>query len=115
MDKSILAIDDDEMILYAIKTIFEDLGYTVKTTTDPMEGIADALAKDYDLVITDVRMPSHNGAEVVDAVLAKKPATRILMVTAYPTDPLAVRGLEAGAVGLLKKPFEIMKILEFLK
>jgi DNA-binding NtrC family response regulator len=113
--KSILVIDDDEMILYAIKTIFEDMGYSVTTTTDPVEGIRIALEDDHDLVITDIRMPGKNGAEVVDAVLAKRPGARILLVTSHPTDPLAVQGLKAGAIGLLKKPFEIMKILEFLK
>jgi DNA-binding NtrC family response regulator len=113
--KSILVIDDDEMILYAIKTIFEDMGYSVTITTDPVEGIRNALEDDFDLVITDIRMPGKNGAEVVDAVLAKRPDARILLVTSHPTDPLAVQGLKAGAIGLLKKPFEIMKILEFLK
>jgi CheY-like chemotaxis protein len=115
MGKRILAIDDDEMVLYAMKTIFEDLGYAVNTTTDPVEGIKDALVNNYDLIIADIRMPKRNGAEVVDAVLAKKPGTRILIVTSHPTDPLVARALKAGAVGLIKKPFEVMKILEFLK
>ncbi len=115
MAKSILAIDDEEMILDAIKIIFEDMGYSVDTTSDPVKGTEDALAKDYDLVLTDIRMPARNGAEVVEAVLQKKPGTRILVITAYPNDPLAERAIKAGAVGLLRKPFEIAKILEFLK
>ena len=55
-----------------------------------------------------------NGAEVTEAVLARKPGARILVITAYPNDPLAERAIKAGAVGLLKKPFEIAKILDFL-
>jgi len=115
MGKSILAIDDEEMILDAIKIIFEDMGYTVHTNSDPVKGTEDALANDYDLVLTDIRMPGRNGAEIVEAVLAKKPGTRILVITAYPNDPLAERAIKAGAVGLLKKPFEIAKILDFLR
>ena len=115
MGKSILAIDDEEMILDAIKIIFEDMGYTVQTNSDPVKGTEEALANDYDLVLTDIRMPARNGAEIVEAVLAKKPKTRILVITAYPNDPLAERAIKAGAVGLLKKPFEIAKILDFLK
>jgi DNA-binding NtrC family response regulator len=113
--KRILVIDDEEMILDAIKIIFEDMGYSVQTTSDPVKGTEDALASDYDLVLTDIRMPSRNGAEIVEAVLEKKPATRILVITAYPNDPLAERAIKAGAVGLLRKPFEIAKILDFLK
>ena len=114
MSKSILVIDDETMILAAIKIIFEDMGYSVRTTPDPIQGTEVAIAEDFDLILTDVRMPSRNGAEVTEAVLAKKPHARILVITAFPNDPLAERAIKAGAVGLLKKPFEIAKILDFL-
>jgi len=112
--KSILVIDDETMILDAIKIIFEDMGYSVQTTSDPLHGTDEAIAGNFDLILTDVRMPSRNGAEVTEAVLARKPTARILVITAYPNDPLAERAIKAGAVGLLKKPFEIAKILDFL-
>ena len=114
MGKSILVIDDETMILDAIKIIFEDMGYSVQTTSDPLHGTDEAIAGNFDLILTDVRMPSRNGAEVTEAVLARKPTARILVITAYPNDPLAERAIKAGAVGLLKKPFEIAKILDFL-
>ena len=115
MGKSILVIDDEVMILDAIKIIFEDMGYTVRTTPDPAEGTAEAIARDYDLVLTDIRMPAKNGAEITEEILKAKPGARILVITGYPNDPLAERALKAGAFGLLKKPFEIAKILDFLK
>ena len=114
MGKSILVIDDETMILDAIKIIFEDMGYSVHTTSDPVLGTDEAIDGDFDLILTDVRMPSRNGAEVTEEVLARKPKARILVITAYPNDPLAERAIKAGAVGLLKKPFEIAKILDFL-
>ncbi len=114
MAKSILVIDDEIMILDAIKIIFEDMGYTVQTTSDPVQGTEDAVSMDFDLILTDVRMPVRNGAEVTEAVLARKPGARILVITAYPNDPLAERAVRAGALGLLKKPFEIAKILDYL-
>ena len=114
MGKSILVIDDETMILDAIKIIFEDMGYSVQTTADPIQGTDLAVSQDFDLILTDIRMPSRNGAEITEAVLAKKPKARILVITAYPNDPLAERAVKAGAVGLLRKPFEIAKILDFL-
>ena len=114
MAKSILVIDDEIMILDAIKIIFEDMGYTVQTTSDPLQGTEEAVNKDFDLILTDVRMPVRNGAEVTETVLARKPGARILVITAYPNDPLAERAVRAGALGLLKKPFEIAKILDYL-
>jgi CheY-like chemotaxis protein len=112
--KTILVIDDETMILDAIKIIFGDMGYDVHTTPDPIQGTETALSQDFDLILTDIRMPVRNGAEITEAVLAKKPGARILVITAYANDPLAERAIKAGAVGLLKKPFEIAKILDFL-
>jgi DNA-binding response OmpR family regulator len=114
MAKRILVVDDEEMILNAIKLILEDMGLAVDISSDPAAGERMALERDYDLVLVDLRMPGRSGAEVASSVLAKKPACRILVITAFPGDPLAARALEAGCVGLLKKPFEIAKILEFL-
>jgi CheY-like chemotaxis protein len=112
--KSILVIDDETLILDAIKIIFEDMGYEVVISSDPLKGTDEALSRDFDLILTDIRMPGRNGAEITETVLAKKPNARILCITAYPNDPLAERAVKAGAVGLLKKPFEIAKILDFL-
>ncbi|HEY9594932.1 MAG TPA: response regulator [Spirochaetia bacterium] len=115
MGKTILVIDDETMILDAIKIIFEDMGFSVRTESDPIAGTRAALDADYDLVLTDIRMPQRNGAEIVEEILAHKPSARVLVVTGYPNDPLAERAIRAGAVGMLKKPFEITKILDFLK
>ena len=115
MGKSILVIDDETMILDAIRIIFEDMGIEVRTTSDPAEGARDAVENDYDLVLTDIRMPVMNGAEIVEAIRARKPDARVLVITGYPNDPLADRAMKAGAIGLLRKPFEITTILDWLK
>jgi CheY-like chemotaxis protein len=115
MGKRILAIDDEALILTAIKVIFEEMGHTVDTACDPVEGIGQALANDYDLILLDMRMPMRNGAEVVEEVRGKKPGARFLVLTGYPNDPLVERAMKAGAIGALRKPFEIAKILEHLQ
>ena len=112
--KTILVIDDEEMILDAVKVIMEDMGYEVITYTNPVEGQQAALEKDFDLILCDLRMPERNGAEVTETILSKKRDAKILVITAYTTDQLAKRALDAGAVGMLKKPFEIAKIVSFL-
>jgi DNA-binding NtrC family response regulator len=112
--QSILVIDDETLILDAIKIIFEDMGYLVETASDPVRGTEAALSRDFDLILTDLRMPGRNGAEIIEAIMAQKPKARVLCITAYPNDPLAEKAIAAGAVGLLKKPFEIAKVLDFL-
>ncbi|MCK4514510.1 MAG: response regulator [Spirochaetaceae bacterium] len=113
--KKILVIDDEEMIVDLLKIGLEDLGHQVTGFHDPEEGEQAALENDYDLILVDVRMPKRNGAEIIQSIRESRPEARILIMTAHPSDPLAQRALGAGALTLLKKPFEIGKILHFLE
>jgi len=115
MSKKILAIDDEVPILEAIKTILDDMGYSVTIFSNSIEGESAALSENYDLILIDMRMPERNGAEVTRNIMARKPDSKILIITAFPGDPLAKQSLDAGAKGLVKKPFEIGKILSFLR
>ncbi|MDZ7793181.1 MAG: response regulator [Spirochaetia bacterium] len=115
MGKKILVIDDEESIIYIMKELFGDLGHRVTGKTDPKEGKQEALEGEYDLIIVDLRMPGMDGAEVTEAIMEKKPEARILINTGFPGDPLARRALDAGALSLIRKPFEIEKVYDFLK
>lgn len=112
--KRLLMIDDEKEILDVVKTIIEDMGYIVDCYDVPEEGLSAALANSYDLIVTDIRMPGMNGAEITEKIRAEKEDAVILLLTGYPGDPVARRALEAGAVGLMRKPFEVAKIVDFL-
>lgn len=112
--KRILMIDDEKEILEVVKTIIEDMGYIVDCFSVPDAGLAAALANDYDLIVTDIRMPGMNGADITERIREKKPDASVLLVTGFPGDPVARQALEAGAVGLMRKPFEVAKIVDFL-
>ena len=112
--KKVLVLDDEQMMLDAIKTILEEMGHQVECWSRSVYGEQQALINDYDLILMDIRMPEKNGAEVTETILEKKPDAKILIITSNPLDPLAKRALDAGAKGLIKKPFDIGKILEHL-
>ena len=111
----ILVIDDEEMIVDVMKVILEDMGHQVTGFHTSQAGEREAIENDYDLILVDLRMPECDGAEVTQAILEARPEARILIITAHSTDPLAERALDAGAMGLLKKPFDVGKILDFLR
>lgn len=113
--KRILVIDDEEMILEVMKTVIEPMGYHVETLSDSTVGLRRAVDDEWDLIVVDLRMPTTNGADIVQAVLSAKPHQRVLIATGYPNDPLAGKALQTGAVALLRKPFEIAKILNFVE
>jgi len=115
MGKRILVIDDETTVLDALQMILSELGHSVDTTPDPFEGERKALENEYDLIITDLRMEGKTGDEIVKSVLSKKKNARILVITAYSTEPMAQAALKAGALALVRKPFEISKILSFLE
>ena len=115
MGKKVLVIDDEQMMLDAIKTILEEMGHHVECFSSSTKGEKSALENDFDLVLIDIRMPEKNGAKITESILNKKSGANILVITAHPHDPLAKRALDAGAKGLVKKPFDIGKILEVLK
>ena len=113
--KKILVIDDEEMIGDLMKVILENMGHQVTTFHKSQEGEKSAIENDYDLILMDLRMPDKNGAELTRDILKAKPEVRILIITAFPSDPLAVRALDYGALALMKKPFDMGKIIDFLK
>jgi DNA-binding NarL/FixJ family response regulator len=59
-------------------------------------------------------MPGLNGAQAIRAIKNQRPDARIYIMTAYPGDSLVQVALEAGAQGVMKKPFEIAKILDLM-
>ena len=115
MSKKVLVIDDEQMMLDAVKTILEEMGHQVTCFSSSAGGEKTALENDFDLILMDIHMPEKNGAEITETVLKAKPEAKILVITAHPHDPLAKRALDAGVKGLVKKPFDIGKILEFLR
>ena len=115
MNKRIFLLDDDELILESFSMIFTEMGFDVTTCSDSSAGTTLATGSDYDLILSDIRMPGLNGAQAIKAMKSLKPQARIFVLTAYPGDPLVLAALEAGAQGVMKKPFEIAKILDLLK
>lgn len=109
--KKILIIDDEKMILNMIKVILEDRGHVVTGYSNPLEGEFAAINNRYNLIFLDLHMPGKNGAEITKNILAVKPDSKIIIITAFPTDTLAEEALEAGAFALLEKPLNMEKIL----
>lgn len=114
MKKRIFLLDDDALILESFEMIFTDLGFEVETCDDSQRGVERALESDFDLYLSDIRMPGLNGAQAIRSIKQGKPQARIYVLTAFPGDPLVPAALEAGAEGVMKKPFEISKILDLL-
>ena len=109
--KNVLVIDDERMMTSMIKVILEDRGHSVTGFSNSIAGEYEAIKNNYDLIYLDLHMPERNGAEVTKNILEVKPNSKIIIITAFPTDFLAEEALRAGAATLLEKPLNMTKIL----
>src|ERR1035438_834251 len=88
---------------------------TVTAYTDPVKGLADALAKRPDLVLLDMRMPGMSGEEVFARLHQKYPGLPIVFLTAFGSVEGAVLAIRNGAFDYLQKPFKREDLLLVVK
>lgn len=100
----ILVVDDEEDILITLKDILEDEGYRVDIEIDPTKAINRIKSNDYDLVISDIKMPKMTGEELLEEVRKFNRVVSFIMLTAYGTIESAVKCVRNGAVEYLSKP-----------
>jgi PAS domain S-box-containing protein len=83
--ETILVVDDDESVLNFVRESLEIYGYRVLTSSDPLYALKTFQSehRKIDLVITDMAMPTMSGKELIHAIRAINPATRVLEISAY--------------------------------
>lgn len=103
--EKILIIDDEAGMCNLISSVLAGEGYIVTAVQKPLEGLEELRKDGFDLVITDMRMPKMNGADVLGAVKEASPDTPVILITAYSTVESAVQAMKLGAADYLAKPF----------
>ncbi|HYQ81630.1 MAG TPA: sigma-54 dependent transcriptional regulator [Anaeromyxobacteraceae bacterium] len=101
----VLVVDDKENMLKLFAKILGE-GYELSTASDGGRALALVGAQEFDVVVTDLRMPGADGFEVLKAVKARAPDTEVVMMTAYATVADAVEAMKQGAYDYLTKPFD---------
>lgn len=103
----IVLVDDDPAILQALRRALRDEPVEVRTTTDPEQVIDWVRREDIRLVVADYRIPGLlSGTTLLQIVKAASPATRRLMLTAWPDNALVRRAGEMGLMETLAKPWD---------
>ncbi len=109
-NKNILVIDDEELIRELLKDTFEKEKYTVETAENGEQAFKMISSDDFDLVITDIRLPDISGMEILEKIKSKYPEIGVIMITAYGSIKSAVKSMKDGAFDYIAKPFEIDEI-----
>jgi DNA-binding NtrC family response regulator len=113
MDRSrILVVDDDTVIRDGVKRILERSEMDVETSSGGRAALAMMQESDFDLVITDLKMPGMNGIEVLKAIKVLQPEVPVIIITGYSTVDTAVESMKNGAFDYIAKPFTPDQITE---
>ena len=112
--RRILIVEDDVSIAELEKDYLELSGFEVEIESDGMNGLARALAEEFDLFILDLMLPGIDGFEICKQIREKK-NTPILMVSAKKDDIDKIRGLGLGADDYVTKPFSPSELVARVK
>jgi len=101
---TILIIDDDQIVADSLAAFFTQEGCDARVVYDPTTAIAELKSTDYQVVLTDLNLPSMTGIELLRHIKANHPSTAVILLTGYAAIETAVEALRTGAVDFLTKP-----------
>ena len=103
----VLIIDDEPLMRLSMMDALKAEGYDVQDASTGDEGITQVRARQYDLVITDLRMPGSDGLQVVQACKDSSQDTEVIVITAHGSVETAVQAMKLGAYHYIAKPYKI--------
>jgi DNA-binding NtrC family response regulator len=105
---SVLIVDDDVALLEALPEALRlRMGGVTVETADSAAAALDRIAdRDYDAIVTDIRMPGMDGLELLDEIRTRKPDTPTLIITGHGDNELVVHALRGGARDFIQKPID---------
>jgi DNA-binding NtrC family response regulator len=105
MSGKILVIDDEDIVRRSCSRTLSPLGYEVTLTESSLDGLRMIDDEEFDLVLTDIKMPDMDGIEVLKQVREKFPGMKVIIMTGYQTVENAVKSVQLGAFDYIEKPF----------
>ena len=112
---SILIADDEETFLEATTELLKEEGYECVSVRDADQLSRALKTSNYDLLITDLKMPGNRVLEVVEEIRGKSMSIPVIVVTGYPSVPSAVESVRLNVLEYLIKPIEHAKLMEAVK
>ena len=111
MSKTILLVEDEQLLRESLAQLLRDEAYEVVEAADGQEAYDLAVARPFDLVVTDMRMPRLDGMGLLERLTHLAPQTPVVVMTAFGTVDSAVAAMRAGAVDYILKPVQFEDVL----
>ena len=114
-ESSILVIDDNQVLLDTISLLLEREGLAHETTTSPGQGLEWIKERDFDLVVSDLRMPEMTGMELIKLIKLYRPSTEVIFITGFGSIGSAVKAMSLGAYHYFTKPFNHEELILIIR
>ena len=115
MNVKILVIDDDTAFCVMLKTFLEKKGYDVVNAFNANDALEELNRTQFDIVITDIRLPDSDGLEILRLIKEKSSKTQVILMTGYTDIKSAVSAMKSGAFDYVGKPINPDEILHTIK
>jgi two-component system response regulator HydG len=112
---SVLIIDDESGIVDSLRILLKNEGFAAHVALGGQEALNRMSEIEPDIVLTDVRMPTVGGMQVLSAVRARSPDTPVILMTAQATLQSAVQAVNEGAFYYIQKPFRNDELIAILR
>jgi two-component system response regulator YesN len=114
MKKRILVVDDEPNLAFLLAENLVDLGpdYEIEVCNSSADALSLNRAKPFDLVITDLMMPDINGLALTKYLFQQQPGIKLILITAYGNEDIAMKAQKLGVSSYITKPFEMEDMLE---
>jgi two-component system response regulator PilR (NtrC family) len=111
----ILIVDDELSMRDFLKILFEKEGYDVTVAPDAVTALKISDSEEFDIAITDIRMPGMNGLDLLTELKHRFPTLPVIMLTAYASPDDAVQAMKGGAFDYITKPFHVDEIKNVIR
>jgi two-component system response regulator AtoC len=111
----VLVVDDEESMRHLLSVILTDRGYEVRAVSNGEDALRELSSRDYDLVLSDVRMPRMDGLVLLRRALELHPELTFIVMSAYGTHDTAIEAMKAGAYDYVSKPFKPDEVVLVLR
>ncbi|HEX2055483.1 MAG TPA: response regulator, partial [Nitrospiraceae bacterium] len=107
----ILIIDDEPLMRLSVMDALAGVGCEVTAASTGTEGIHILERRQFDVVITDLRLPGADGLAVLKACKERNPNTEVILITAHGSVDTAMGAMKLGAYDYITKPFQMDELL----
>ncbi len=113
--KRVLVVDDEENIRLMLGTLLRREGHEVTVAASADEALAALAKKEFDVLLSDIRMPQMSGLDLLDKVQEIRPLMVVIMMSAYGNVDTAIEAMKRGAYDYIAKPFRPDEVILVLR